>query len=97
MAGLFVLELADTAVSTHAVWYFTITGWGNPSFLFASPWSFCAAVILTGLSMYFEKDVYERLTEFSFAVAAVAQFFFARRLWILSRSLLIIIVVITVR
>jgi len=77
VAGLFVLELADTAVSTHAVWYFTITGWGDPSFLFASPWSFCAAVILTGL------------------IAAVAQFFFARRLWILSHSILIMIVVIT--
>jgi hypothetical protein len=47
---LFALEVTETAISTHAAWFFLVSGWGDPVAALGSPWSICTTIILTGIS-----------------------------------------------
>jgi len=75
VALLMILEMADAVVSTWIAWLSMVQGWGDLSMLSTTSWSFCVAIILTGI------------------IALAAQAFFAQRLWLLSRSVLIIVFV----
>ncbi|KAJ7698008.1 hypothetical protein B0H17DRAFT_978399 [Mycena rosella] len=46
---LFVLDLAQTFVSTHFAWYFIVTMWGNASDFGVVPWSASMIPILCGI------------------------------------------------
>ncbi|KZT21921.1 hypothetical protein NEOLEDRAFT_1072708 [Neolentinus lepideus HHB14362 ss-1] len=37
--GLFVLELAQTATTTHQAWWYNVRNWNKPSALLTFPWS----------------------------------------------------------
>jgi hypothetical protein len=74
-----------------------VTGWGDFSALIATSWEFCVAVILTGISECFPfSSLFEEFVCKLYTVALAAQAFFARRLWVLSRSRLIVVFVILV-
>ncbi|KAL1937900.1 hypothetical protein VTO73DRAFT_12793 [Trametes versicolor] len=64
--SLLVLELAQTATTTHQAWYYGVQLWNNPSGLLTFPWSAPTVPIMPGI------------------IAAVAQLFYAWRIWTLS-------------
>ncbi|KAL1937887.1 hypothetical protein VTO73DRAFT_12780 [Trametes versicolor] len=63
---LLVLELAQTATTTHQAWYYGVQLWNDPLGLLTFPWSAPTVPIMPGI------------------IAAVAQFFYAWRIWTLS-------------
>lgn len=76
VAAILFLEIADTAVSIIITWAYLVSSWGNDEGLFMAPWSFCVAVMLTGI------------------IAALSQSFFARRVWLLSHSKSMVVMII---
>lgn len=47
---LIVLELVQTATSTHQAWWYGVTSWNNPSALLEFPWSAMTLPTMSGLS-----------------------------------------------
>jgi len=76
-----------------------VSGWGKPGIPLSSPWSICTAIALTGISRYWSNRVcaFRVLTGACMAVASVSQTFFARRLWRLTHSLALVLVILTVQ
>ncbi|KAI0774948.1 hypothetical protein BD413DRAFT_603458 [Trametes elegans] len=63
---MFVLELVQTATTTHQAWYYGVSSWNNPAALATFPWSATTVPTMAGI------------------LAAVAQLFYAWRVWSLS-------------
>ncbi|RPD57313.1 hypothetical protein L226DRAFT_159496 [Lentinus tigrinus ALCF2SS1-7] len=49
VATIFVLELVQTATTTHQAWWYTVTNWNNPSALLTFPWSAMTVPIMAGI------------------------------------------------
>ncbi|KAI0629570.1 hypothetical protein C8Q77DRAFT_294538 [Trametes polyzona] len=64
--SLLVLELVQTATTTHQAWYYGVESWNNPAALLTFPWSAPTVPIMAGV------------------IAAVAQLFYAWRIWALA-------------
>ncbi|KAI0645040.1 hypothetical protein C8Q79DRAFT_912274 [Trametes meyenii] len=66
--ALLILELVQTATTTHQAWYYGVSSWNDPGALLTFPWSASTVPIMAGI------------------IAAVAQLFYAWRIWALSSS-----------
>ncbi|KIM79191.1 hypothetical protein PILCRDRAFT_571209 [Piloderma croceum F 1598] len=56
--GIFILDIVQTVLATHAAWGFLISGWGNPGILSQPPWSvmtlpFMSAIISAIVQIFF--------------------------------------------
>ncbi|TFK90194.1 hypothetical protein K466DRAFT_638889 [Polyporus arcularius HHB13444] len=49
VASIFVLELVQTATTTHQAWWYTVTNWNNPAALLTFPWSAMTVPIMAGI------------------------------------------------
>lgn len=59
VATIFVLELVQTATTTHQAWWYTVTNWNNPSALLTFPWSAMTVPIMAGISTLLRLFNYE--------------------------------------
>lgn len=48
--GLLILELVQTATTTHQAWYYGVTLWNSPEKLLTFPWSAPTVPIMAGIS-----------------------------------------------
>ncbi|KAH9888313.1 hypothetical protein C8Q73DRAFT_794090 [Cubamyces lactineus] len=49
VGSLLILELVQTATTTHQAWYYGVTLWDNPAGLLTFPWSACSVPIMAGI------------------------------------------------
>ncbi|KAI0765737.1 hypothetical protein BD413DRAFT_494677 [Trametes elegans] len=47
--GMFVLELVQTATTTHQAWYYGVSSWNNPAALATFPWSATTVPTMAGI------------------------------------------------
>jgi len=85
--GLYLFDLVQTVIVTDSTWVTLCAGWGNPTTLVHTTWSFSMIPVVSGLSKsgpYF-SDVLDLLISFFFCdgVSSWVQIFFAYRVRIL--------------
>lgn len=55
---LIILELVQTATSTHQAWWYGVTNWNNPSALLEFPWSAMTLPTMSGISEFVNHTNY---------------------------------------
>jgi len=56
-----MIDIAQTIVTTHVTWYYTVENWADPTvFLRDSPWSAATVPLFAGLGEY-NNSVFDRI------------------------------------
>ncbi len=80
------MELVQTATTTHQAYYYGVELWDNPAGLAVFPWSAPTVPIMAGISELNLCAFFAVLADEArlFLVAAIAQLFYAWRVWALA-------------